>query len=34
MLFALADMHRQSLNMEEDIEFQIGLSVKQLWEFA
>jgi hypothetical protein len=33
MLFDLGDMHKQSPNMEEDIEFQSGLRVKQILEF-
>jgi hypothetical protein len=34
LLFYLVDMHRPSLNIEEVMEFQIGLSVKQIMEFA
>jgi hypothetical protein len=34
LLFDLGDMHRPSPKMEEDIEFQKGLSVKQILEFA
>jgi hypothetical protein len=32
LLFDLGDMHKQNLKMEEDIKFEIGLSVKQILE--
>jgi hypothetical protein len=34
LLFDLGDIHMPSPNMEEDMEFQIGLSVKKILEFA
>jgi hypothetical protein len=30
LFFDLGDMHRPTLKMEEDMEFEIGLSVKQI----
>jgi hypothetical protein len=34
MLFSLDDMPRPTLNIEEDMEFQIGVSVKQILEIC
>jgi hypothetical protein len=34
LIFGLGDMHRPSPNMEEDMEFQKGLSVKKILEFT
>jgi hypothetical protein len=34
LLFNLTDMHRQTLKMEEDMEFEIGIGIKRILEIS